>query len=159
MPSLVEIRPVVLEKKMKMWKVYRQTDWLTDDEQKVISTHLTFQLRWAKIHELFMIISQGITKAVFCQKYWYFTLNFSGQIHFSISIKSIISLNLKTFSVKILCWLLVSLKAWPGVGPIFPHSGFFELSLTLRDVNKLTFRSKFEKFLSKNGKQISVEEL
>ena len=29
-PSLVEIGPVVLEKKMKMWKVYRQTDGRTD---------------------------------------------------------------------------------------------------------------------------------
>ena len=30
MPSLVEICPVVLEKKMKMWKVYRQTDGQID---------------------------------------------------------------------------------------------------------------------------------
>ena len=30
MPSLVEIGPVVKEKKMKMWKVYRQTDGRTD---------------------------------------------------------------------------------------------------------------------------------
>ena len=29
-PSLVEIGPVVLEKKMKMWKVYRQMDGQTD---------------------------------------------------------------------------------------------------------------------------------
>ena len=29
-PSLVEIGPVVLEKKMKMWKVYRRTDRQTD---------------------------------------------------------------------------------------------------------------------------------
>ena len=40
MPSLIEIGPVVLEKKMKMWQVYRQTDRHTDgrteDGQKVI---------------------------------------------------------------------------------------------------------------------------
>ena len=30
--SLVEIGPVVLEKKMKMWKVYRQTDTPTDGQ-------------------------------------------------------------------------------------------------------------------------------
>ena len=30
MPSLVEISPVVLEKKMKMRKLYRQTDGRTD---------------------------------------------------------------------------------------------------------------------------------
>ena len=49
-PSLVEIGPVVLEKKMKMWKVYRQTetqtdDRQTDDRQQVIrKAHLSFQL-------------------------------------------------------------------------------------------------------------------
>ena len=53
MPSLVEIGPVVKEKKMKMWKVYRQTDGRTDgqtdDERQVIrKAHLSFQLRWAK---------------------------------------------------------------------------------------------------------------
>mgnify|MGYP003684357691 CR=1 FL=1 len=61
MPSLVEIGPVVLEKKMKMWKVYRrtdrqtdrqtdgQTDGQTDDGRQVIrKAHLSFQLRWAK---------------------------------------------------------------------------------------------------------------
>ena len=56
-PSLVEIGPVVLEKKMKMWKVYKQTDRRTDrrtdgqrdDGQQVIrKAHLSFQLRWAK---------------------------------------------------------------------------------------------------------------
>ena len=32
-PSLVEIGPVVLEKKTKMWKVYRQTDRQTTDDR------------------------------------------------------------------------------------------------------------------------------
>ena len=49
-PSLVEIGPVVLEKKMKMWKVYRQMDRQrdrqTDDGQQGIrKAHLSFQLR------------------------------------------------------------------------------------------------------------------
>ena len=44
--SLVEIGPVVLEKKMKMLKVYRQTDTQTDDgRQVIIKAHLSFQLR------------------------------------------------------------------------------------------------------------------
>ena len=48
-PSLVEIGPLVLEKKMKMWEVYRQTDGQTDDGWQVIrKAHLSFQLRWAK---------------------------------------------------------------------------------------------------------------
>ena len=47
-PSLVEIGPVVLEKKMKMWKVYRQTrtDRQTDGRRK--TAHLSFLLWWAK---------------------------------------------------------------------------------------------------------------
>ena len=44
-PSLVEIGPVVLEKKRKMWKVYRQTD---NGQQAIRKAHLSFQLRWAK---------------------------------------------------------------------------------------------------------------
>ena len=50
-PSLVEIGPVVLDKKSKIGKVYRQTDGWTDDEQQAIrKAHLSFQLRWAKNH-------------------------------------------------------------------------------------------------------------
>ena len=49
-PSLVEIGPVNLEKKMKMWKVYRQTDGRTNDRtdgrQAIKNFHLSFQLRW-----------------------------------------------------------------------------------------------------------------
>ena len=68
-PSLVEIGPVVLEKKMKMWKVYRQTDGQTDrqtdrqtdgrtDGRQVIrKAHLSFQLRWAKKG-----VEQSVTK-------------------------------------------------------------------------------------------------
>ena len=36
MPSLVEIGPVVLEKKSKIGKVYRRTDRQTDDGRKAI---------------------------------------------------------------------------------------------------------------------------
>ena len=48
-PSLIEIDPVVLEKKMKMWKVYdRRRDRRTDDGQKVIrKVHMSFQFSWA----------------------------------------------------------------------------------------------------------------
>ena len=43
-PSLVEIGLVVLEKKMKMWKVYRQTDgrtdgWTNDGRQVIRKAH------------------------------------------------------------------------------------------------------------------------
>ena len=55
-PSLVEIGPVVLKKKMKMWKVYRQTDGrdrqtdgqIDDGRQVIRKAHLSFQLRRAK---------------------------------------------------------------------------------------------------------------
>ena len=45
-PSLVEISPVVLEKKIKMWKVY---DNANDNEgQQTNFDHLNLWLRWAK---------------------------------------------------------------------------------------------------------------
>ena len=45
LPSFIKILPVVLEKKTKMWKVYRQTDdWRC---AKTIA-HLSLRLRWAK---------------------------------------------------------------------------------------------------------------
>ena len=53
-PSLVEIGPVVLEKKSKIGKVYKQTDGQTDGQtngqtddgrQAIRKAHLSFQLR------------------------------------------------------------------------------------------------------------------
>ena len=41
-PKLVEIGQVVLEKNMKMWKVYR----LTDRQQEIRKIHLSFKLKW-----------------------------------------------------------------------------------------------------------------
>ena len=46
MPSFVEIGPVILEEKMKIWKVYSQTDGQTMDNRRS-EAHLSFQLRWA----------------------------------------------------------------------------------------------------------------
>ena len=52
-PSLVAIGPVVLEKKMKIWKVYRQTDrWW---QQVIRKAYLSFQLRWAKKYYIAML--------------------------------------------------------------------------------------------------------
>ena len=48
-PSLIKIGPVVLEKEMKMRKVYRLT---TDGGWQTIRiAHLSFQFRWAKNHQ------------------------------------------------------------------------------------------------------------
>ena len=44
-PSLVEIGPVVLEKKMKMWKVYRQTHRRTD--RQTTDDRWSEKLTWA----------------------------------------------------------------------------------------------------------------
>ena len=44
-PSLVEIGPVVLEKKMKMWKVYRRTDGQTD--RQTTDDRWSEKLTWA----------------------------------------------------------------------------------------------------------------
>ena len=46
--SLVEIRTVVMEKNIKMWKVYRQMDGQTDDGQHMIRKDKSFQLQLAK---------------------------------------------------------------------------------------------------------------
>ena len=68
-PRLVKIDSVVLEKKMKMWKVYRQTDRQmdrqTDDGRQVIrKAHLSFQLRWAKKNTVKCLCFQLIDIAV-----------------------------------------------------------------------------------------------
>ena len=51
-PSFVEIGQEVLEKNMKMWKVYSQTDRRTDEvRQAIIYAHVSFMLTWAKIEK------------------------------------------------------------------------------------------------------------
>ena len=47
MPSLVKSGPVVLDKKVKMLKVNRQTDGQTDDGRQVITKLTSFQLRFS----------------------------------------------------------------------------------------------------------------
>ena len=57
-------------------------------------------------------------------------------------------MNLKTNSIKILLWLPVSKKKYrPGLAwdPFYQHSRFFgSYSFNLRDLNNLSFHSKFE---------------
>ena len=52
-PSLVESGPVVLEKKMKMWKVYRQTDLFSSLLQYIhkkyhIAIHFSIPVYWQR---------------------------------------------------------------------------------------------------------------
>ena len=49
MPSLVEIGPVILEKKMKMWKVYNDDDDNDADNGQIVfrKAYLSLWLRWA----------------------------------------------------------------------------------------------------------------
>ena len=62
-PSLVKIGPVVLEKKMKIWKVYsRRMDKWTDSWQAIRKAH--FQLRWAKYTWIYVNFS------LFCIIFW-----------------------------------------------------------------------------------------
>ena len=46
-PSFIEISSLILEKKSKMWKVYRRTDRQADGRQAIRKAHFSFQLRWA----------------------------------------------------------------------------------------------------------------
>ena len=50
LPSLVESGPVVLEKKMKMWKFTTTTTTTTTDNGQILirKAHLRLRLRWAK---------------------------------------------------------------------------------------------------------------
>ena len=51
LPSFIKIHPAVLEKKSKMWKVYRRTDddGRTDDGRCAMTiAHSSLRLRWAK---------------------------------------------------------------------------------------------------------------
>ena len=87
--SFVEIGPVVLKKKMKMWKVYRQTDRQMDDRQQVIrKAHLSYQLRWAKKEEkrssnpaLYLIyISQSLFCTITSLNHWS-SIHFQNPLH------------------------------------------------------------------------------
>ena len=47
-PSLAELCLIVLDKKVKIWKNYRQTEEQTDDGQQGINkAHFSYQFRWA----------------------------------------------------------------------------------------------------------------
>ena len=67
-PSLVQIGPVVLEKKMKMWKVYRQTDGPTDRQttddrwsEKLTWAFSSGELKWLTlIYTLTQIIGHNL---------------------------------------------------------------------------------------------------
>ena len=67
MPSLVEIGPVVLEKKSKIGTVYRQTDY---GQQAIRKAHLNFQLRRAKsfIKNEDLFIFAGIIELFFVRE-------------------------------------------------------------------------------------------
>ena len=68
MPSLAEIGPVVLEKKMKMWKVYRQMDGQTDGR----TDRQTTDDRWSE--KLTWAFSSGELKTIiiFMRIKWFF---------------------------------------------------------------------------------------
>lgn len=86
------------------------------------------------------------------QNIWYFKLNLSAKFKFSIYI---ISLNLKTIRVKILCWLLLSFKIKIPARPVTHFT-----TLWIIWVVSLTLRRKQKVFLLdvwKNGKQINEE--
>ena len=73
-PSLVEIGPAVLEKKFKMWKVYRRTD----RQQVIRKAHMSFQLRWAKKgggHLFYIFNGGGYYMNTSCTCSWTFSNN------------------------------------------------------------------------------------
>ena len=55
LPSLIKMHQAVLEKKLKMWKVYGRTDGRRTDEERCAMTiaHSSLRLRWAKNRKYF----------------------------------------------------------------------------------------------------------
>ena len=105
-------------------------------------SHLQLLVKWVQNMSWFLCL----------ENIWYFTLNFSGKVKFSIYI---ISLNLKTIRVKILCWLLLSFKIKIPARPVTHFT-----TLWIIWVVSLTLRRKQKVFLLdvwKNGKQINEE--
>ena len=90
----------------KLLWFYNVCHFCSIDKAIIYLNHLELLVKWEKNQSHFL-----------CQEnIWYFTLNLSGKVQFSISIKSIISLSLKINSVKTLWYWLVSLKKekyWP----------------------------------------------
>ena len=80
-PGLVKLFPVALEKKTKMWKVYRRTD---DIRQAIRKAHFSFHLRWSK--NVLSSISfssnyQFWNKSMFPQKLGTFCTSINGYVH------------------------------------------------------------------------------
>ena len=49
LPSFIKIHQAVLEKNLKMWKVYRRTGrWTENGRRDMTIAHLSLRLRWAK---------------------------------------------------------------------------------------------------------------
>ena len=85
MPCLLEIGPVILERKMRMWNVYKNTD----DERKAIrKTYSSFQLRWAKIIFIeFVVILHNYQSDFGLMYYQYISIHLSQNIWISFEIK------------------------------------------------------------------------
>ena len=65
--------PVVLEKKIKMWKVYRRMDGQMNEQKTnghtaIRKAHLSFQLRWAKKNSEKIILHQENFKKSVCKQ-------------------------------------------------------------------------------------------
>ena len=96
------------------------------------------------------------SRLFFCvENIWYFTLNLSGEVKFSIY-----QIYLRIWKKKQLRNIVVITLNKTITSPPFTTFCILRaVSLTFRDISKLSLRSKFARFLSQNGKQTSKEEL
>jgi hypothetical protein len=65
--SVVKIGQLVLEKKLKMWKVKRQMD---DGQQAIRKAHSSFQLSWAKNRKKCILLYLLCNEQNFCLNAW-----------------------------------------------------------------------------------------
>ena len=80
LPSFIKIHPAVLEKKLKMWKVYGRTDGRrrrTDGRCAMTIAHSSLRLRWAK--KQIAIAEMGCPNYI---KNMYYTLQIKYRIYY-----------------------------------------------------------------------------
>ena len=76
LPSFIRVHQVVLEKNLKMWKIYRRTGgWTKNRRRDMTIAHLSHRLRWAKSRQIkLMEDCKGFYTKRKCELHPFYTL-------------------------------------------------------------------------------------
>ena len=108
-PSFVEIGPVVLEKKLKMWKVYRRTDGQTDRQTDgQTDNRRSEKLTWAYSSDELKRLWQT----------WFY--NMHGWL---LIVEPLVEYFRECFSWDFLTWIIWQEWPWPQLIPAILHTG------------------------------------